>query len=141
MSQNMLVERLKFAKRELTALKTAHTRGLGTLKVYRTEHYFADDGITPANSYRGKLKIKFSRNFASYPFFYVDPTASGNDPWYYPWYSTTESIKIIGMYFEDNGFTGVVYGDIWYSTTSLYEKVVIYSTVPIESVTGSWVVL
>lgn len=34
MSQNLLVERLKYAKRELTALKTAHRRGLGLLKVY-----------------------------------------------------------------------------------------------------------
>jgi hypothetical protein len=138
MTVDLLSQRLKAAKRELTNLKTAHKRGLGTLKVYRTEHYFADDGITPPNSYRGKLRIKFSQDFTPYPFFYVYPTASGDDPWYYPWYYTTESIKIIGMHFEDGGYTAVVDGDIWYSRTSLYQKVVIFSTAPIESVTGSW---
>ena len=137
MTVNLLSQRLKAAKRELTNLKTAHKRGLGTLKVYRTEHYFEDDGIEPPDNFRGTLRIKFSRSFAPYPFFYVVPTASGSAPWY----NTTYSIQVRGISFEDNGYTAVISGDIFYGSNYLFEKVVIFSTAPIDSTTGNWSII
>ena len=35
MTQNLLVQRFKDAKKELTALKTTHLRGIGNLKIYK----------------------------------------------------------------------------------------------------------
>lgn len=66
MTQNLLVERLKYAKRELTALKTAHTRGLGMLRVYRR----SVDLLSPSSAgyYRVTITATFSSLFAPFPY-------------------------------------------------------------------------
>lgn len=67
---NTLAQRLKFAKRELTALKTAHRRGLGNLRVYRRNEL-----LTPPYSERDiyviTIKLSFSSNFAPFPYIQV----------------------------------------------------------------------
>lgn len=65
MSQNLLVQRLKFAKRELTALKTAHKRGLGLLKVY-TKTYTIPPPSGSASFYWLTIELEFE--ISNYPF-------------------------------------------------------------------------
>lgn len=60
MTENSLVDRLRFAKEELTALKTAHLHGLNTLKVFRS--YSEIETCDNA-----RLVIDFDKNFAAYP--------------------------------------------------------------------------
>lgn len=65
MSQNLLVQRLKFAKRELTALKTAHQRGLGLLKVY-SKTIVIQPPSGSATFYWLTIDLEFS--ISNYPF-------------------------------------------------------------------------
>ena len=65
MSQNLLVERLKSAKRELLALKTAHRRGLGLLKVY-SEVYSIAAPSGSSTFYWLTIDLEFS--VSTYPF-------------------------------------------------------------------------
>lgn len=67
---NTLSQRLKYAKRELTALKTAHPRGLGNLRVYhRLETMTSPD--TPRGTYVITIEITFDAKYAPYPFMNV----------------------------------------------------------------------
>lgn len=61
MTENSLVDRLRFAKKELTALKTAHLHGLNTLKVFRY------DSEVRANDGSVRFIVDFDKNFAAYP--------------------------------------------------------------------------
>ena len=67
---NNLSQRLKYAKRELTALKTSHPRGLGNLRVYRR-----NETLTPPSGERELYKITihlaFDQQYAPYPFLQV----------------------------------------------------------------------
>ncbi len=64
---DLLSKRIINAKKELTNLKTAHTRGLGNVMVYhRTETM-----TSPNTGYTGYLitiEISFDPNFGAYPF-------------------------------------------------------------------------
>lgn len=108
MSQNMLVERLKFAKRELTALKTAHFRGMGLLKIYKATYYFSQAGIEEDYFYDAVVTIKFSRDFAPYPFTYalgdiVERT--------YIWWTSFGADSID---YKDDGYTMILKGAALY---------------------------
>lgn len=63
---NTLSQRLKYAKRELTALKTAHPRGLGNLRVYRR----SETTLTPGERgiYSATITATFSPLFSPFPF-------------------------------------------------------------------------
>lgn len=65
MSQNMLVDKLRAAKQELTALKTVHRRGLGLLKIY-TGTYDIPPPTGAASLYW--LTVSLTFGVASYPF-------------------------------------------------------------------------
>lgn len=71
MSQNMLVDRLKAAKRELTALKTAHKRGINLLRVFNYWDY-----NVPSVGGDLVVNITFNAKYASYPFFELCPYVS-----------------------------------------------------------------
>lgn len=67
---NTLSERLKYARRELTALKTAHPRGLGNLRVYRKSVTLTSPGSSRA-SYNIIIDITFGAGYKPYPFVQV----------------------------------------------------------------------
>ena len=66
---DLLVQRLKAAKRELTALKTAHRRGIGNLKIYN--RYCEELGSHTTGTLN--ITIKFDSKYAAYPLFQVLP--------------------------------------------------------------------
>ncbi len=131
---NLLSQRLINAKRELTALKTAHTRGLGTIKIYETEHYYADDSLTATGDYEGTLTVNFPTNYAAYPYVYILPTNDGTQPWNV----RTFSADTLGFRYTNNGYTAVFDCEIFFRSGSVYDHLVVVSTAPPSSITGSW---
>lgn len=129
MSQNLLVERLKFAKRELTALKTAHQRGLGLLQIYNKVYYFSGAGIEEGGAYDVVVTIKFSRNFSPYPFAYVLGDMAERD---ISWWT---SFTVSSIDYSDDGYTMTMEGEaIYYIGGSVrLEKITAFSTAPITS--------
>lgn len=69
MTVDLMSVRLKEAKRELTALKTAHRRGLGTLKVYDYKGTIPDigDGFWDVTAH-----VSFNDDAAPFPFTYIE---------------------------------------------------------------------
>lgn len=128
MNQNLLVERLKFAKRELTALKTAHLRGLGNLRVYRR----LETLITPAverGSYELFIEISFSSNYAPYPFVNV---LAGPE---------IDGVALYGFdefeYTENGRKARVVGGGLFYRPSLALEYEII-STAPVNNISVTW---
>lgn len=71
---NNLSLRLKYAKRELTALKTAHLRGLGLVKVFSREVQL---DLSPYVGELGYIRVTvdFDSSFVAYPFVNIIPRA------------------------------------------------------------------
>jgi hypothetical protein len=89
---NTLAQRLKFAKRELTALKTAHIRGIGNLKIYsKTVSIIPESGHTLLN-----IIVKFSESSPKYPFVQVFGMADT---------ATTYNYTILGGGYSEDGKT------------------------------------
>ena len=121
MSQNLLVERLKAAKRELTALKTAHRRGLGLLKVYKKEYTIQTPGDN--NAYWLTIDLGFSIS----PFPFVQLYTAGG-----------EYVLVADTEFEyKNGGNTAEFRFVWLDNKPTYSFTV-YSTSPIESMDYSW---
>lgn len=133
MSQNMLVERLKFAKRELTALKTAHSRGFGLLKIYRTEYKFSDIPGISEQSYDAITTIKFSTKYEPFPFAYLE-----GDARYYLSGALLTSMSVEQLEYRDSGYTIVFTGRAIYSPAANLNKMVLYSTAPPVSISYNW---
>lgn len=124
MTQNLLTIRLKNAKRELTALKTAHQRGLGLLKVYSE---ILDVAPPSGSEWTYWLTVSVDVDLSSYPFtqFYFVPDAPLNGQ--------------PELEYKNNGYTieyrlqvlriVAVNGD---------SKIAIHSTSPIIAVSYSW---
>jgi len=72
MTVDLMSVRLKECKKELTALKTAHRRGLGTLKVYDYKGTIPDigDGFWDVTAH-----VAFTPESAPFPFTYVELAA------------------------------------------------------------------
>lgn len=124
MSQNLLTERLKFAKRELTALKTAHNRGIGNLRIYNK--YCSE--LSTHLDQTLTITINFSTNFTAYPFFQV--IQAGGSIGQRDWTGMDAT-------YSNNGYRVVVtVYDInaWYMSFGFY----ILSTAPVESVSYSY---
>lgn len=64
---NTLSERLKYARRELTALKTAHPRALGNLRVYRRSEVLTSTAGS-RELFEILITLAFSTNYAPFPF-------------------------------------------------------------------------
>lgn len=124
----LLVQRLKSAKRELTALKTAHRRGLGGLKVY--EYPLEISGYND-HVYVLNVEIMFASDATSFPFITCSPQA---DP------STFQGkADVISMYYTNNGM-GVNYSFDWFALTQIDPYTIYFlSTAPIESVVYQFV--
>lgn len=134
---NLLSKQIIEMKRELTALKTAHKRGIGTLRVYQLDHYFSEDGIAAGEQYNGTLTVNFSPDFAPYPFVYLLPMNSGNQPWN----MLTNSVDVLAVRFINGGTTAIFDCNIFYGPfgpDDIYNRIAIYSTAPIISAEGDW---
>lgn len=124
---NNLSLRLKYAKRELTALKTAHPRGLGNLRVYRRSETIVSPAA--AGIYNATITGTFSSLFAPFPYVQAvpGPTPGG----------------VIVLQFKDfeynsdgMGFTAILTG--WFSAGSVSIPYEILSLAPVENVTVQW---
>lgn len=129
MTVDLLTARLKAAKRELTALKTSHMRGLGLAKVYSYSGVFSPPSDSP---YLFTMTINFDREFAKNPLSYI--SLGGNDlsdPW------IGSSAEIDNESFTSDGYSMVVNGYINESqyTTSDF---VVYSVSPILGISWEW---
>lgn len=130
MTKNLLVQRFKDAKNELTALKTTHLRGIGNLRVYKETVPFTapsdkiDDMI---------ITVTTSQNFAAYPFVYV--LGYGVDLGGKYFFSMdADSVNYI-----NDGFGATFEGEAIYYTGWDANKFDVYATSPITSITYRWV--
>ena len=130
MTQNLLTQRFKHAKRELIALKTAHPRGLGLLKIYKETITFTASG----GSFKDAIiTVTFSQNFAAYPFVYVMGYGADIDGKYYSSMTTTS------LNYTNNGYTATFEADAVYYPAWVPNKFDVYSTSPTTSITYTWV--
>lgn len=122
---DLLSQRLIAAKRELTALKTAHRRGLGLVKIYQKNIEIDTSGHEDGVYYL-TLQIKFDRNFAAFPF--VDSLQNGQDDY----------ASLLNQGYADGGFS--MYQEfLWITDTSAPGHFIsIFSTTPVSEVTYSW---
>lgn len=128
MTQNLLVQRFKDAKKELTALKTTHPRGIGNLKIYKETITFTGSVVW----LEGTVTINFSHNFAAYPF--VEIVGYGVDLGGIYFASISgDSINYI-----DNGYTAVFEVTALYDPGTIPNKFDVYSTSPMTSITYTW---
>lgn len=124
---NTLGQRLKYARRELTALKTAHPRGLGNLRVYRKNQTIVTPGS--AGVYRATIKGTFSSLFAPYPFAQgMIGTVS----------ASTINLVFDGFEYTDNGmaFTATLSG--WFLSASTSVQYVMLTLAPVEITSVEW---
>ena len=121
---NTLAERLKYAKRELTALKTAHRRGVGLLKVYHYE-YELDLPTGEVSFYILTVNVTFSST--AYPFLQHYMVVSNI---YYNPFSANEEV-----FYQNNGWGAQFDGT--YLIASHY-TLALDCTSPITSMTYSW---
>lgn len=120
---NLLVDRLKYAKRELTALKTAHKRGLGNLKVYTQEVTITH----PGGSQLLNLVVNFDNTTVAYPF--VRVIGSMNS-------SYTYNLNVLGAGYTNNGKTYKMTGTFILNTGM--NKIYVESTLPASSISYTW---
>lgn len=93
MTVDLLSVRLKEAKRELTALKTAHKRGLGGLKVFQDYLEFDIAGSSIASGrWMLDMTIEFDDKFPEYPFLTAMGQCSN---------SYVSNVDIVSMDFTD----------------------------------------
>lgn len=131
MTVNLLSQRLKAAKRELTALKTAHRRGLGSLAVY--EFQMALD--VPVEAQTGfwylDLTLTFDRSFPAYPFAQVIAPNGPASDYYTANIFEGEQSKVYG----NSGYSLMFTVPFFYSVKTTPYPVYFYSTAPIVSIT------
>ena len=123
MTVDLLSVRLKECKRELTALKTAHRRGLGELKILRYPLQ-----ISGYNDYGYSLSVvlNFDRSFTPYPFVSCTPQC---DPGTY-----LTKCDLVSFDYTDNGRSAVFDFD-WFALTSIDPYTLLFhSSVPIVDV-------
>ena len=125
--ENLFIQRLKYAKRELTALKTSYVRALGMLKIY------TDTVNVPSTGHQGGLwtvivTVNFSQKFTAYPFVNVIPEV-GND--------FTHSMEFDTVEYSNNGYTAIFHLT-WLYRSGAGTDVTIYATSPIENISIDW---
>ena len=128
MTQNLLVQRFKDAKKELTALKTTHLRGIGNLKIYKETITFTGSVVW----LEGTVTINFSQNFAAYPFVYLVGYGVRRTVTYFA------SISGDSINYTNNGYKAVFEATALYDPDTVPNKFDVYSTSPMTSITYSW---
>lgn len=128
MTVNLLSQRVKTAKRELTNLKTAHKRGLGNLKVFKNEITIDTSGHT-SGIYFLTININFDQSFASFPLVKIYPTVTNNFNY---------SAQLLEMDYINGGYTMRI-EFLWIYNSSLpNQNMTVFSTAPISSSSYSW---
>ena len=127
MSIDLFSLKLKAAKRELLGLKTAHTRGLGNIRIYTTTIEIDPTGHT-SGIYFIDLVVDFDSSFAAYPFVNFAPYMDGDGDY---------SFDPIGVDYSNNGRTLNVRG-AWLYYKAGTNFVAIQSTAPIVSWSYNW---
>ena len=64
---NLLLQKFRSVKNEITALKTAHKRGLGMLRIYKKIYLWSSLGVQDQHFSRAILTINFDNSFPAYP--------------------------------------------------------------------------
>lgn len=126
---DLLSKRIISAKRELTALKTAHKRGLGNIKIYKYVYDFSSTGINIGTM---SVTVNFNQSFSEYPFAYL----VGYEPSQQLLYASSMDAQEI-VYFN-NGYSVKFTGPAICYPTAIEPKVNIYSTAPVSSVSHVW---
>lgn len=121
---DLLVERLKVAKRELTALKTAHLRGLGLLKVFDETVGLDIEGRTGLIWYVDII-LQFSAGFAKFPF--VQAIIGPGEV----------SSPIENIVYDESGYSCTV-TIAWINLVDPVQEIVIRSMAPIISASQNW---
>lgn len=126
---NLLTNRIKDAKSELTALKTAYTRGLGLMDVYT----FSGTANPPSRQdYLFKMTIRFDTEFAQNPLTYL---SIGIGDLVAPWLGS--AIEVYNETFASDGYSLTINGLISWAEDDI-STYTIYSTSPITNVSWEW---
>lgn len=123
---NLLTTIIKSIKRELTALKTSHARGLGNVKIYHRIVQVDPSGHETVASYM-TITVNFDRRFTPYPMAQIIPTMN---------YSGDYSMTMTGLDYSDQGYTMNA------ELTWIYEagtaSFTVESTSPVDNVSYAW---
>ena len=95
MTINPLTMRIKAAKKELLALKTAHTRGLGNVKIYSSDITIDPTGHT-SSFWDIAVSIDFDPSYVAYPFVNITPTISQN---------REHTLEVVGQDYSNGGYS------------------------------------
>lgn len=126
MTVDLLSVRLKEAKKELTNLKTAHTRGIGMLQLYTSEVKL--DVQDKTGIWDVAVTIYFKEGQSPYPFLEYIPIIN-ND--------TSNVIELIGMEFAEDGMSVLLQFE-WLDSTPQVDTILLYCTSQIGSYTQEW---
>ena len=125
MITNLLSKRLKLAKREITALKTYHLRGIGNMIVYQSAVQITYSG----GSRLLNLTVYFNSSSTPYPFVqvYGEMKSGGNHEY---------NLRVLGGGYTNDGHTYKMMGV--YLVEDGLNSIHIESTVPPESISYKW---
>lgn len=124
MTVNLLSQRLKDVKRELTALKTVHMRGLGSMRTFTQKVIVPQDGHTGIHDIT--VVVTTDNQYAPYPFISLFPAGTRDGDW------TLELTNI----FYNNSYT-ITFKLLWLydeGTNAFY----VTSFSPIKNITYAW---
>lgn len=128
MTVDLFSVKLKEVKRELTALKTAHKRGLDGLKIFEYPLQLTgyDDDV-----YNLSVTLTFDSAFTSYPFVSCSPQCDSS--------TYLANADMISMDYT-NGGMGAVYVFEWFALTTIDPYTILFkSSVPIVDVSYTFV--
>ena len=120
---DLLAQRLKKTKRELTALKTAHRRGLGLLKVYPREVELDVSGRT--GIWTVTIGLSFDQKFAPFPL--IESIQTVDNP----------AMDQVALFYSNDGYAAYVTFD-WISTAPVPETVKFVTSAPVIGTTQTW---
>lgn len=128
MTVNLLSQRLKAAKRELTALKTAHMRGLGLVNIYEQVVYIDPAGRT--GQHELEIIITLDSSFPVYPFVQLLNKID----------LSTQDARMGTLGFTYISPHQVKYGVLWWDAfgPANTDYVEVLSNAPISNVTYNW---
>ena len=127
MTVDLLSVKLKDAKRELTALKTAHTRGLGMLKLYT---FVLDLDVEGRLAFWTiKIVVNLKEGQSPYPFLECIPSIDAD--------VSNDVIDMVGIEFTNDGMSIALYFE-WLASVYPADKITFYCTSQIDNCTQEW---
>lgn len=126
MTINPLTMRLKVAKRELLALKTAHTRGLGNVRIY-TSTITIDPTDHTTGIWDLVVNIDFDQAFVAYPFVNFASAIDSNN---------NHSLEVVGQDYTNGGYS-LRAQFVWRYRVGT-NTITVYSTAPVINYSYEW---